>query len=289
MAFEKNEDFKKVDNNVYSISEKSLKSILLTESQYSIAKEELEDLLVYITFYPNNLKNQDGEIETNAALFDYANSQNRLELKPLTKYKQTYYFSPTICFNLLETWGNSIGNFILPYADGLPTLKNIIDAWKREYEKIIVDDVIDLFEQKKGLTLNINLWKDMEFYKLDRKDKSIPRNLGDYDVVAVDTENRTIWNIECKFIKIVRSVKEYSNQQDGFFHQNKYDEKFQRRIDFLNINYTKLLKSKNIRHNSDFEIKSLMVVNKIFASVDKKIAFDIITIKELEVFLQKLS
>ena len=88
-----------------------------------------------------------------------------------------------------------------------------------------------------------------------------------------------------KVLQKVGSVYENSMQQKSFFYQNKYDEKFQRRIDYITNNYIKFFNSQNIVVDDEYEIKPFMVVNKVFDSYSKKINFPIISIFELEKYL----
>ena len=66
--------------------------------------------------------------------------------------------------------------------------------------------------------------------------KSHPQWLGDYDVFAVDINNKSIWIVECKVIEKVATFYDMYRQQNRFFNEHKEDEKFQRRIDYLREN-----------------------------------------------------
>jgi hypothetical protein len=72
-------------------------------------------------------------------------------------------------------------------------------------------------------------------------------------------------------------------QQKGFFEQNKYDEKFQKRIDYFGNNYRRFFSNLECALNdNECKIIPLMVVNKVFDSYYKKIRFSIITFDELK-------
>lgn len=103
--------------------------------------------------------------------------------------------------------------------------------WKERYEKKFSTDIRDAFR-----ALNYSFADaDIEIYKKDRKGNH-PADLGDYDVLALDMTNKMVFIIECKVLQPVGSVFEHSMQQKGFFKQNKYDEKFQKRIDYMKNN-----------------------------------------------------
>ena len=53
-------------------------------------------------------------------------------------------------------------------------------------------------------------YKNLEIHTLD-KIHCHPKDLGDYDVVAIDIKNKVVWNLESKFLIKVGSIKEYAN------------------------------------------------------------------------------
>lgn len=66
-------------------------------------------------------------------------------------------------------------------------------------------------------------------------------------------------------------------QQNRFFKENKYDEKFQRRIDFLNANYAEVIRDLKLPIEK-YNIKPYMCVNKVFVSRYKKIALALMSL-----------
>ena len=75
--------------------------------------------------------------------------------------------------------------------------------------------------------------------------------------------------------------KAYSNQQKRFFTKEKFDEKFQKRIDY----FSKVAMSFFANHGYDtegFTINPYMVVNKVFSSYYKHVQFPIVTFDELK-------
>lgn len=77
------------------------------------------------------------------------------------------------------------------------------------------------------------------------------------------------------------SVFEHSNQQKRFFTKEKFDEKFQKRIDY----FSKVAMSFFANHGYDtegFTINPYMVVNKVFSSYYKHVQFPIVTFDELK-------
>ena len=111
-----------------------------------------------------------------------------------------------------------------------------------------------------------------------------PDDLGDYDIIAIIQSKKEIWLIESKFLQKVGSIYEDQMQQKSLFYQNKYDEKFQRRIDYISNNLNKVRSVFNLE-DSKYAIISYMVTNKLLASRYKKLDFPIISYHEL---IQKL-
>ncbi len=129
---------------------------------------------------------------------------------------------------------------------------------------------------------------DIDLRREDRCGKHPNINvLGDYDVIGLNITKKTIFVIECKVLQPIGSVFEHSNQQKHFFTEEKYDEKFQKRIDY----FSKVATSFFANHGYDtegFAIKPYMVVNKVFSSYYKNVRFSIVTFDELKRELEEL-
>lgn len=125
---------------------------------------------------------------------------------------------------------------------------------------------------------------DVQLHKRDKK-FGHPSDLGDYDILAIDTKKKEIWNIESKFLGKVGSIREYYNHQYSFFYKDKKDEKFSRRISYLEKNISAILKALDIVDCESYSVKNYMVTNKVFVSDIKEIDFEIITFDELKKLL----
>lgn len=75
-------------------------------------------------------------------------------------------------------------------------------------------------------------------------------------------------------------------QQKGFFEKHEFDKKFQRRIDYLRLNYKTILKSINIDNGKEYSIDSYMVTNKVFVPRIKQIQFPIVTYSEIKIIVE---
>ena len=77
------------------------------------------------------------------------------------------------------------------------------------------------------------------------------------------------------------------DQQRNFFKENKYIEKFQRRIDFMKDNYKKVLKSFGFVDASGFKVLPYMVFNKVMISRYRKVEISLISISELDDIIKR--
>ena len=75
---------------------------------------------------------------------------------------------------------------------------------------------LETFMKEQGYIVRRNL----QLHKFDKK-AGHPTDLGDYDVLAIDSINNIVWNLECKFLNLVGSLREYYNHQYSFFISNK--------------------------------------------------------------------
>lgn len=270
-----------VSPNVYKINKKQTIEDFkkLTDSlegkKYSI--EQIEKIIDFLTIDVTNLKTCKNTTNFYLPINERENRDNRFEIKPILCMNDELIFSPVIIKNIHDMWFNGILNFMLPYEIGLNKTTKEILKWKKRYENKMVYDIKEIFE-KKGITfVKVNV----ELYKIDRK-QNYPIDLGDYDIIAIDDISKKIWIIESKVLNRVGSFYEMFAQQRNFFLEHKYDEKFQRRIEFMNENYKSVLKSYGFTDVTDYKVVPYMIFNKVMTSRYKKVNFPMISIRELE-------
>lgn len=151
-------------------------------------------------------------------------------------------------------------------------------AWKNNYEHLFSSEVEVLLKES-GCEYAKH---DVDLRREDRRGNHPTIDvLGDYDVIGLNTTQKRIFIIECKVLQPIGSVFEHSNQQKRFFTKEKFDEKFQKRIDY----FSKVAMSFFANHGYDtegFTINPYMVVNKVFSSYYKHVQFPIVTFDELK-------
>ena len=232
----------------------------------------------FLTISAEKLKSAAGKQHPILPTWERRQRNERFDVKPLLSVGDSYIYSPVAIKELHNRWTHGWFQFYPPYEMGLDNALSELWGWKERYEQKFSVDVRDAFRN-----LNYSFAEaDVEIHKKDRVFNH-PIELGDYDVIALDMNNRKIFIIECKVLQPVGSVFEHSMQQKGFFKQNKYDEKFQRRIDYLKNNYQTFFNNIGYDLSSEkYEIAPYMVVNKVFASYYKNVTFPIVTFDELK-------
>ena len=176
----------------------------------------------------------------------------------------------------MERWQSGIIKYYPPYEKGLERYLEQTRIFKSECEKQMEIDIYKIMHSRKQENdiCEINLDLNSRFPK-----SGYPLELGDYDGLFIDTSNNVIWNIESKFLQHVGSISEFAKHQNTFFNKNNKDEKFERRINYLNKNLEKILNDFRVK-NENYKIFSYMVTNKVFVSNFKKVNIEIITYDE---------
>lgn len=249
----------------------------------SILIEEKKDKLNYFCNALNYLIIDCSKIKTSAdkkcevvPIWERENRNNRFEIMPIISNGESIIFSPVVMYNLLNLWKWGTIEFYPPFEYGLNNYLKVLSLWKNKCETEMENDIEKFFKSKGYLTS-----KNLQLHKLDKK-FGHPKNLGDYDVLSIDTKKKIVWNIESKFLGKVGSIREYYNHQSSFFINDKKDEKFSRRINYLAKNLVVVLKAMAISDGDTYLLKNYMVTNKVFVADIKKIDFEIITFDELK-------
>ena len=179
---------------------------------------------------------------------------------------------------LRKRWIEGFLQFYPPFEIGLERTCTALYAWKNNYEHLFSSEVEVLLKES-GCEYAKH---DVDLRREDRRGNHPTIDvLGDYDVIGLNTTQKRIFIIECKVLQPIGSVFEHSNQQKRFFTKEKFDEKFQKRIDY----FSKVAMSFFANHGYDtegFTINPYMVVNKVFSSYYKHVQFPIVTFDELK-------
>ena len=273
-----NVKFSEIRPNVVEIKKEDA---ILDMSRFSaepVSTQMVRKVYEYLTIDTKSLKSTSDRDYNVLPIWERKQRPVRFDLKPLLLEGDNYIYSPISVKELRGRLFNGWLQFYPPYETGLDNTLSALWTWKERYEKQFSNYVRDLFRSHDYCFSE----SDIKIHRFDRKGNH-PNDLGDYDVIALDKIGRKLFIVECKVIQPVGSVYEQSMQQKGFFEQNKYDEKFQRRIDYFRSNYRRFFFNLEYElSDNEYKIVPLMVVNKVFDSYYKKIAFSIITFDELK-------
>lgn len=187
---------KKIGNNVFRAPMKELLRDFLEQMNNVITEEDAATLFNYLVVSSQNLKTENGKINFYLPIGKRRTRDTRFELMPLVSINGDIIFSPITMDRLKKDWLNGIMDFILPYEVRMNKTKQLIVEWKKSYEKQIVYDIANSFKKNKFDIIKQN-------FELMKLNKSHPQWLGDYDVFAVDINNKSIWIVECKVIEKV--------------------------------------------------------------------------------------
>lgn len=237
--------------------------------------ENAKDALGFITLDFDKLKFLNGKVHGILPIWDREKRDNRFDVKPIIMQEGKCIFSPVVIKQLATLWKSSFLEWYLPFEIGLENVKTVIAKWKKRYEDEMVQDIASEFREKRfnPVLPEIELASRYPY-------RDFPDELGDYDVIAVNQSKKEIWLIESKVLQKVGSIYEDQMQQKSFFYKHKYDEKFQRRIDYVLDNLCKVISVLELEA-VDYTVIPYMVTNKLFASRYKKLDFPIISYHEL--------
>ena len=272
-----------VYTNVFAVKKKELEKVffdLLEDKKYTSG--DVTKALNFLILDPNLLKTiSDTPPHDVLPVWEREKRDNRFSVKPIIVVDEYCVFSPVIMNQLLSLWRSGITEWYLPYEIGLKNLKSVLKKWKKRYEDEMVQDIATLFRANS----EYDVYPEVELFKRFPDDE-YPEELGDYDVIAINTSRKEIWLIESKVLQKVGSIYEDQMQQKSFFLQHKDDEKFQRRIDYVRENTGKVFASFGIA-DDNYSVISYMVTNKLFESRYKEISFPIITFSEMKDLLNQ--
>lgn len=272
--------FDEIKENVMRINIETLEEAFNTCSCDTFEICDIKDTINYLSIDTGKLKELKGQTYPILPIWERENRDNRFDVKPLFRIGNDIVFSPIVLHFLKERWISGMMQFIIPYEIGLKNTVKILEEWKQHYENKFSADIDQYFAEKK-----------FEYHKHDidiRREDRLGNHpnineLGDYDVIGLSTKLKKIFLLECKVLHPIGSVFEHSNKQRRFFFEGKYDEKFQKRIDYFRTIYPSFFTNCGIDIDvKGFEVCPLLVVNKVFDSYYKDVSFPIVTFEELK-------
>lgn len=265
---------KRIGRNVYSVDRSILINHFINTIDSNIEFNELNRYLSFLEINEQNLKTINNKTDFYLPIGNKNDRENRFDIKPIYCNGDEVIFSPITIDYVNKEWINGIFDFILPYRSNLSNTVKTIYGWKKEYERKIVFDLEKVFLDEDFELVKTN-------FELKKISRQHPQELGDYDIFAIDGKNKSVRIIECKVIMKVSTFFDMFTQQRRFFHEQKEDEKFQKRIDYLKKNLSTVINQLGYSNQEEYKVKSFMCVNKVFGPRYKNVSFPIVSYAEM--------
>ena len=273
-----NVEFDEIAPNVIKAKATDVLNDYLSFVVEDVPVEDVKSAYDFLTIVPGQLKTICDTTHPILPIWEREKRNHRFEVRPIYMSNNDYIYSPIIMDEVRKRWIEGFLQFYPPFEIGLERTCTALYAWKNYYEHLFSSEVEVLLKES-GCEYAKH---DVDLRREDRRGNHPTIDvLGDYDVIGLNTTQKRIFIIECKVLQPIGSVFEHSNQQKRFFMKEKYDEKFQKRIDY----FSKVATSFFANHGYDtegFTIQPYMVVNKVFSSYYKNVSFPIITYGELK-------
>lgn len=216
----------------------------------------------------------------------------RLQVKPLIKLNDIYYFSREICKRTINVFLRHISNGKLPYRSKYREIQDVMDRYAKKIQNNIVDKAFEILKENGYETI----YKEVDLRKLDKNgNHPLLEKLGDYDLLVFDIKNNIILNIECKYISQDFCAKDLKNTMEKLFGKNENDKSYIRQVlkrqKYLVENIEKIV------NNLKFEFQPQIRIIPIFLTYTSNIFLknpliksDIVyvTLNEFESYLKSL-
>lgn len=271
-------DYEEIAPNVIKIRKSDLITDYSSFAVNNVPEDEVTKAYDFLTVVPEKLKTICDKTHPILPIWERKNRSYRFSVKPLYLDGDICVYSPILMKELRNRWIDGVQQFFPPFELGLRCTSSVLKNWKKYYEKKFSSDV-ELFLKRIGCEYTK---RDADLRREDRDgNHPLINDLGDYDVIALDMKQKKVYLIECKVLHPIGSVFEHNMQQIHFFFEEKYDEKFQKRIDYFREIANSFFSRKGFNIEG-FTIQPYMLVNKVFSSYYKQIDFPILTFKELK-------
>lgn len=249
--------FYKVKNNVFEIKKEKLVKLIEKYNKSHLSTDSINKVLNYLIIDKKHI----------SATYNRENQLNRIDQKPIICDGDIVYYSPALVSEIHKFFTYAILIYDFPFKKDLPNINKTLEKVKKISEKQIVYDTVDII--KKNVTGLIYIEKKLHQIN-SNIDKNYSESIGDYDILAIDTNKKTIYNIEVKNLKLFSTTYEMYRQYYGFYHKNNYELKFSKRIDALKKYYKTIFPSCFITNMDSYKIVNIFLTNKYFNPIFTK-------------------
>lgn len=243
--------FYKVNNNVFEIKKEKLVKLIKKYNRTNLSIDSINKVLNYLIIDKKHI----------SSIYNRENQLNRIDQKPIICDGDILYYSPALLSEIHKFFTYAILIYDFPFKKDLPNINKTLEKIKRISEKQIVYDAANII--KENVTGIIYVEKKLHQMN-SNVDKNCSESVGDYDILAMDTSKKIIYNIEVKNLKLFSNIYEMYRQYYGFYHKNKYEMKFSRRVDALKKYYKTIFPSCFITDIDSYKIVNIFLTNKYF-------------------------
>lgn len=143
-----------------------------------------------------------------------------------------------------------------------PQMQRLMSTFSRTQGKVFNDMVAELLAPVPGMILRTRVKKVGELRVVDTEGL----DLGDIDVLAIDSERKRVWVIECKNLAAGRMPQEVANEIEDFFPKKpgkrSIIEKHQRRATWVQKHLNAVLTFVGVESRGRWTVEPLIVVDE---------------------------
>jgi hypothetical protein len=260
------------DLNNFSHYIKNNKNIHLEKSFDTVVKKIKEENKASSIFIDNYFKglilSKDNVLSIEQSIYKTLNI-NRYMYKPILKYiingKNYYHIG-------LEQWRESI----LQLTTNCIPFNVVPEEWKRDkklsklfnniyntHDKDLQEPIVKILED-----FAYSYEMDIEsFCTISKNNINIKDDIGDIDILFIDTEQSTIYICECKNLRIKYDYKEYKND---YTKLQEYESQLERKINWASENKKIIQEHFKLRPNNpinidilNYKVEGIFIINSV--------------------------
>lgn len=241
----------KVKNNVVEMKRDKLINLISKYNKSNLSIDIIIRIIDYLTIDKDNVN----------AIYKREDQFNRIDQKPIICDGDILYYSPALVSTVYRFFIEAIIISDFPFKKDLPNICKLLEKIKKQSEKQIVYDILSIIKTN----VSGPFYVEKKLHQMNSTiDFKYSESIGDYDILAVDIDTRTIYNIEIKNLKLFSTIYEMYRQYHGFYDKNNYEYKFSRRIDALKKYYNVVFPSCFIKDISSYKLINIFLTNKNF-------------------------
>ncbi len=227
-------------STVYSATTKEISSIAISVLN-DVKEEEVEIILQFLILDPEDtlkIIDPDGseELCKTLPIWEHKKRPYRYHLRPLIKMGGKHVWGPVSVTRSAIVWAGHIQACSLPIDPNAPSVRRVIEQGKTSMEKSLVSKAFKIVKR----------YTDYAEKELTHKRGGFPKELGDYDILALLTEKNILISIECKDLQLPFCAKDSLTVRETIFGKKGKEGHFRminKRNKYLNENMINICKN----------------------------------------------